>query len=226
MRFGLLFFALAAALLYAAFLWEPVGWVLLWPAVSVGLVSSAYLGLGPGVFGKRPDGTVNPAPRVFLLPYLLYAWGLWQVLRLVRREAPFHTLAPGITGGRWLRAREMPVAVEAVLDLTCEFHEPARIVAEKDYVNFPILDGSAPPVDRLVGLLRDMKDRTDDLYIHCAEGHGRTGLVSAALLVARGLAPDAETAVARIRDVRPGVRLRPEQWKVLREACRRTAGSP
>ncbi|MFP2931679.1 tyrosine-protein phosphatase, partial [Pyxidicoccus sp. 3LG] len=36
------------------------------------------------------------------------------------------------------------------------------------------------------------------LYVHCAQGHGRTGMIAAALLVARGDAADAATALARV----------------------------
>ncbi|WP_223632868.1 hypothetical protein [Corallococcus sp. EGB] len=39
-------------------------------------------------------------------------------------------------------------------------------------------------------------------YVHCAQGHGRTGMSAAALLVARGDPPDAKAALTRVRQAR------------------------
>jgi protein-tyrosine phosphatase len=53
------------------------------------------------------------------------------------------------------------------------------------------------------------------VYVHCAQGHGRTGLFAAAVLLARGAAATPAEAVARVRAVRPGVRLKPAQRRWL-----------
>jgi hypothetical protein len=61
MRYAIVFTMLAALLLNAAFIggWA---WLLAWPAVSFLVVAIAYAGAGPGLLGKRSDGTIAPGP--------------------------------------------------------------------------------------------------------------------------------------------------------------------
>lgn len=49
---------LSVILLVYAFSVGGLAWVLAWPALSLGFVAVAYLGCGPGVFGKRPSGEI------------------------------------------------------------------------------------------------------------------------------------------------------------------------
>ncbi|WP_312786526.1 phosphatase PAP2 family protein, partial [Stenotrophomonas indicatrix] len=58
---------------------------LLWPMVSLLLVSLAYAGLGTAVFQKRADGRLTMAARWLLAPYLAAAW---INSRLWTRRAP------------------------------------------------------------------------------------------------------------------------------------------
>jgi protein-tyrosine phosphatase len=51
--------------------------------------------------------------------------------------------------------------------------------------------------------------------IHCAQGHGRTGLVASAVLLVSGKAQTAADAIAMVQSVRPGVDLNREQRFVL-----------
>jgi hypothetical protein len=41
--------------------------------------------LGPGVFGKKADGTMAWYSVLLLLPYLLAAWIIWHLARIVGR---------------------------------------------------------------------------------------------------------------------------------------------
>lgn len=65
MKYGVLFSSLA--LLLALYAFTYFGWLLLllWPALSFGVVGLAYLTLGHRVFGKRPDGSMSLASIVF-----------------------------------------------------------------------------------------------------------------------------------------------------------------
>lgn len=50
------------------------------------------------------------------------------------------------------------------------------------YRCFPVLNACAPSVGKLVEFLDSLDRETGVLYIHCAKGHGRTGLFAVALL--------------------------------------------
>ncbi len=60
--FGVMFFSLGLLLAgYSA--WRGgYWWWLLWPALSLLAAGSAYLWLGPVVFGKTPEGSYGAAP--------------------------------------------------------------------------------------------------------------------------------------------------------------------
>jgi protein-tyrosine phosphatase len=112
--------------------------------------------------------------------------------------------------------------VEILLTLleTCEF-EKLRIPNFRDRVqahqieswHFPIADFGTPThmdelielVDRILQTLQAGKT----LVIHCKAGLGRTGLVTAACLIAIGYTPN--DAFAHVRQARPGSLETPEQ---------------
>ena len=110
MKYGVLFSTLSLLLAFYAF--TNGGWFLLlaWPAISFGVIGLAYLTLGHRVFGKRPDGSMAPASVTILLPYLLYLWAVWHIIRLVSRESAYNTLVDGVLIGRRLLSAELPVA--------------------------------------------------------------------------------------------------------------------
>jgi len=61
------------------------------------------------------------------------------------------------------------------------------------------------------------------VYIHCAQGHGRTGTVAAAVLVEKGLAATPEGAIEMIEMLtraRPKLTLARNQHEFLRQICR------
>jgi protein-tyrosine phosphatase len=222
--YGVLSAAVAALLGYAAFALGGMGSALLWPALSFAVVAAAYLGVGARVFGKRRDGTLAWECATGLLPYLLCTWATWHLVRWVRREPPFHEIAPGLLVGRRLRPREMPAGVQTVVDLTAEFAEPRAVRRAGTYLCLPILDASVPAEAELRELLDRISRSPESVYIHCAEGHGRAGLVAAALLVRQGLAKDAEAALAALRRARPGIGLNPAQRALLEQVCREACG--
>jgi protein-tyrosine phosphatase len=196
------------------------GWclILLWPAFSFLAIGLAYLGLGPRVFGKRPLGTMAQRSTIALLPYLLYVWFVWHLLRLFSREKCLHQLTDNLTIGRRLLPSEIPENVDVVIDLTCEFAEPRPIRTSHEYVSYPMLDGVAPTPQWLANLARHLAADNRHLYVHCAQGHGRTGLVAAALLLIRGCASEPPAAVKMIQSVRPQVRLSKRQMACLESA--------
>lgn len=72
------------------------------------------------------------------------------------------------------------------------------------FVSFPILDRQVPvSEERFVTAVESLDGELEsgrNVALHCRQGIGRTGLVAACLLVARGIAP--ETAVHQLSDAR------------------------
>lgn len=215
MKYGLLFATVSTLLAAAALLHR--GWQLLWlwPAVSFGVIAIGYLGAGPKVYGKSTHGVLSPFSQLLLLPYLLYLWTVWHVLRLVKREPAWHQLTDKVIIGRRLRSRELPCEIDHVVDLTCEFTEPS-VLRSRSYRLYPVLDGVAPSPEQFRQWVSEVAALPGIVYIHCAEGHGRTGMFAAALLLARGEAKSAEEALAFVKSKRPLVRLGRQQVAALR----------
>ena len=53
--------------------------ILLWPAISFLIVSLAYFTGDVRLFGKRTDGSRHWLATAVLLPYLLFARGVWEL---------------------------------------------------------------------------------------------------------------------------------------------------
>jgi protein-tyrosine phosphatase len=150
-----------------------------------------------------------------LLPFFLFAWGVWHLQRLLSGVPAWHEVSPGVYLGRRLQPKEVPAGIRFVVDLTAEFPEPADVRVGREYRSLPTLDGFAPDEYRLRKLVAELATYPGPILIHCANGSGRSGTVAAALLIARGLASDARTAVTMVKTVRGCVRLKPAQWRAL-----------
>src|SRR5262249_9745997 len=105
-------------------------------------------------------------------------------------------------------------------------------ISGRTYRCLPTLDAATPPLAEFAGLVEEVAGHRGGVYIHCAQGHRRTGMFAAAVLIARGLAEDVAGAVAHLRRVRPGIRLRADQTRLVERFARerkrggRTAPTP
>ncbi|HEX4640478.1 MAG TPA: phosphatase PAP2/dual specificity phosphatase family protein [Chthoniobacterales bacterium] len=218
-RVGSYYFAgafVAAGLI--VFFW-PWGALLIWPAVSLGIMAAAYFRFGPEVFRKR-NGRLPWTTWWTLAPVLL---GQEISRRYYRRQGrAWDELTPRVWIGGVLNRDEAFAVVQqgvaAVLDLTAEFSEPAPLRA-LNYKNVPILDLTAPTPAQLeeMVLFIERESETGIVYVHCKIGYSRTAAVAAAYLVRSGLAPTASEAMDQLRRVRPCVVMRPEVLAALHE---------
>ncbi len=230
MRYGVIFVAIAAGLVWRAA--SLGGWrlVLLWPAVAFGIMGVAYLLLRPELVGKRADGGRRLLQTLLIYPYFALVNVAWTMLRWVRKTNDWDEVWPGVIVGRRLLAHERIDAVDSVVDLTCEFREPAPIVAAGTYVAAPTLDQTPPRSERLLELVDHCLSWPGTVYIHCAEGHGRAGTLAVCLAIAKGEADTVEDAQAFVRARRRGTRLTRRQKQRVREVLpqllsRRSASS-
>ena len=219
MKYAVFFLACSVGLVVIAFPWTASSVLKLWGSLALGVVGLGYAGVGPRIFGKVSDGRMRPLNVLLLAPYLLLLWSVWHLSRALRREPPFHELVDGIIIGRRLLPGEYPEGIESVVDLTAEFPESSRIRQGRNYWTFPILDGSPSTPEALEQVARAIMDLPGDVYIHCAEGHGRTALVATSLLLARGDVRSADEAVALVLERRPLARMNASQRKVVDEVA-------
>ncbi|MCA9640151.1 MAG: dual specificity protein phosphatase family protein [Myxococcales bacterium] len=216
MRHGVLCALLALSLGGAALMLGGVHLLWLWPALSLYITAIAYFENQPRWLGKRPDGSLSWWSWVVLGPWISFSLAVAWVLRLMSREAP-HAELSGLRFGRRLGSSELPRGIFRVIDLTAELPEP-RCLRSKGYVCIPMLDTRSLQAHELVTRLSSVAS-DEATYVHCAQGHGRTGLVVAALLLLRGTANTPSEALALIHTVRPAVRLSKEQHATLSDVA-------
>jgi protein tyrosine phosphatase (PTP) superfamily phosphohydrolase (DUF442 family) len=116
-------------------------------------------------------------------------------------------------GWRRLAAR----GITAVVNLRIEFDDaaagivPASIASER-YLYLPAVDDTPPTLEQLrqgAAFIAEEIARGGGVYVHCGAGVGRAPTMAAAYLVSTGMTPD--QAWARIRAVRPFIRIKPGQ---------------
>ncbi len=223
--FGAMQIALGLALFGFAYVVGGPAWALAWPASSVLAVGVAYLGPGPGVFGKRrDDGRLSPLHVALLFPYFAVAWTLWQIKSRFFSTHAWNEIAPGVRlGRRPLSRAELPPDTRCVVDLCSELPRALPEVPVERYVCLPTLDTSAPPDAELAALIESIAEEEGPLYLHCAMGHGRSATVAAALLIRRGLCADVDDAVRTMKKARPGVHLHAIQRAAVERLARAAA---
>ena len=217
MRDALALLLIGAGQLALVALHPRAAWILIWSGLSFCAVAAAYALQRPCVFGKRMDGTMAWGPCASLLPFLLLTWLLWYCQTCFSREAVCDEVAPGLWLGRRAGLEELPPDITLIVDLTSEFCEAQAVRAGRAYLCLPTLDNAASAPEAFRNAVREIVSYGGAVYIHCALGHGRSALVAAAVLMARGLAFDPEDALARVKQARPGDRLSRDQWEFLKK---------
>jgi hypothetical protein len=165
------------------------------------------------VFGKRADGTLPLWSWLVFLPLLIYTTGIWHLIRLLSREPARNAVTEQLVVGRRLLAFELEGEFDNFVDLTAEFPEPSSIRSIPSYRSFPILDGSAPTAEALRAAVARL--RPGRTFVHCAQGHGRTGLFALAVLLSSGAARSVEDGLQMLSAARPAIRLSREQHRCI-----------
>ncbi len=184
-----------------------------WLGANFLVVGIAHLGGWHRVFGKRPDGALPLWSWLVFLPLLIYTSSVWHLMRLFSGEPAQNTVAPGLVVGRRQLSSEAREQFDNYVDLTAEFVEPLNIRKSQGYICFPILDGSAPHPERLRQAVNRL--RPGKTFIHCAQGHGRTGLFAAAVLLTSCKVRTVDEALKFLQAVRPRIHLSRAQRQCL-----------
>lgn len=218
---SLRYLAGSAVFVAVAVLGGGIAWLLLWPALSLALVGWSHANGRVGFFGKRSDGGIRVISLLLLGPYLAFVWGFSHFKRRLLGQNAHHRIAPGLFLGRRPTGDDLPEGIRTVVDLTCEFAEPRVARRAELYLCLPTLNRWIAPTGDVRDLLERLRTAPEPIYVHCGAGKGRSTLVLAALLVDRGVAPDADSAFEAIRVIRPFVSLHEVQWRQLRELTRK-----
>lgn len=211
-----------AMLSLLSFLLAYTGWpwsiILIWPALALAIIASAYFGVGPSIF-RKTRGRLPFSAVALLGPYLLGAY--LSSLYYRRLSQPYCDVAAGIVLGRKLGEHEAQEAIRhgvtAVLDLTAEYAECHRFLL-LPYLNFQILDLTVPSLSQLQEAVEFTRKHsgTGKVYVHCSLGYSRSACAVAAYLLADGTAPTVEKALEIIRRERPEIVLKDNWISVLR----------
>ena len=192
-----------------------LGWFLVavWLGFDFLILGVAYRHGSHRVFGKRADGTLPLWSWVVFLPLLFYTTTVWHLICLFSREPARNAVTDQLVVGRRLLAFEYEGEFDNYVDLTAEFPEPLSIRRNPSYRSFPILDGSAPTAEALRTAVAGL--RPGRTFIHCAQGHGRTGLFAVAVLLSSGAVRSVEDGLRMLSAVRPAIRLNREQQRCI-----------
>ena len=206
----------AAASLGIASLWWPWTFLFAWPALALGLVAAAYLGLGPGIY-RKSQGRHAPAAAMLMAPVTA---GQWLSMRHYARRSPrWSEVADRVWIGRTLSGAEAREAIDAgvaaVVDLTVELPENRPFAALPGYRHVPVMNLTAPlpaQLDEAVAAIDAALAETPSgiVYVHCKAGYSRSAAVAGAWLVGSGGCGSAAEAIARLEAARPGIVIRPE----------------
>ena len=205
MRYAFSLIALGCALVAIGVVQGGPMLVLVWLGGDFLLLGAAHWRAAHNIFGKRKSGELPGWSRLLFLPLLICNQTIWLLTRLFSSEAASNAVTENLSVGRRLVAGEIEPGFENYVDLTAEFSEPRAARRLPDYVCFPILDGAAPSQDALEAAIRKL--RPGKTFIHCAQGHGRTGLFALAVLLSWGRVRDSEEGLRLLQAARPGIRL-------------------
>ena len=203
-------------------------WLLMWPATVYLLITYCYAfdgSMGAQLLRKRAgtDGGLPLPCLLFFLPFLATSWLVWWFRHtcIHRAEQPYNEVVPGIFLGRypWPQLQKtrccpgaFPTACGSggasepacgVVDMCCEFPAHGAIVAQSQglYRCLPCLDGDMPADEAaFVAMCQEVAGWDKSVYVHCANGRGRSACVVVMLLVLRG---HAEVSLPLLCPLRP-----------------------
>lgn len=219
-KIGIIYSILFVCSLIMAFvLGSWAGLLMLWVAITNGIIASAYFGKGAGIIGKH-NGAIPLISRIVLAPYFAGQW-LSRKYYLTKCNL-FDEIDENLILGASVNSRDanklIELGVVAAIDMTAEFSAPASFKSIK-YINLPTLDLTAPAQEYLHSAANFIAEniKHGKVYVHCKIGYSRSVAAIAAYLIKYGHAGSVDEAIARIKKGRPSIIARDEIVEALNE---------
>ena len=223
----------AISYLVLALLFIFIGWevnsvyfslVFYWTALSLLLVSAAYLFNAGKIFRKRESGVIPFYIRWAFIPFL---FGV-QIYNAYARKHDKVPPIQQINNNLFLACRLFPSDIDtlksngitAILDVTCEFDglEWSSTQENIKYLNIPVLDHSVPTHSQLnqaINWIHHHIKENRRVVVHCALGRGRSVFVMAAYLLSQNKNADVHQILAQIKETRETANLNKHQLRHL-----------
>jgi YegS/Rv2252/BmrU family lipid kinase len=196
----------------------------LWIALSLALVSIAYLANKPAIFRKNSDGKIPTYIRWAFIPFLIGVSAYNYFVRKKDAVPPIQKIEDGLYLSRRLLPSDLELLkqqdITAILDVTAEFEglESSSHKKAFDYLNIPVLDHCSPSTSTLLHAIRWIKSQKADgksVVIHCALGRGRSVFVLAAYLLTQNNELSVDQVLENINAIRSTANLNKSQRKSL-----------
>ena len=205
---------------------QPYGWALaaVEASFAVSLLALAVLYGLKGLGLPVEESCDRPGwvwVRFLLVPYWLIAGMTLRLARRLERGGSWNEVVPGLWIGRYPfrdeRSQLVNLGITGVLNLCLEF-PPRTGPTNSEFLRIPILDATPPSTQQFLRAIEWIDRRRAEgkgVLIHCAQGHGRSATITAAMLVRAGLAKTGDEALRIVRSARPGARPSRSQREAL-----------
>ena len=194
--------------------------LLVWLSFSLLFLAIVYLFNEPEWLGKKQNGKIKVINLLLYLPCAIISYIVWHLQRIISQENPIDEIVENkIWCGRRILGSEFPNYIDTVIDLTSEFHEPGSIVEKINYISIPLLDGIQPDnkiIEKLKQLSPSLLNKR--IFIHCAQGHGRTATVTVFIMKYLNLIDNLETGLKMILELRHRAKVSNEQLRFIKKA--------
>ena len=186
---------------------------LLWPATALSLVACVYL-FGDGrAYEKLDEGSLSFASWILFGPYFVGA--RINALLWTRRDSQAAEVHENVYIGSivrpWLHST---THAAVVVDLSAEIVGNGKA---RHYVTIPMLDLVAPTPEEIARAVHRIVEahRSGAVLVACALGYSRSASAIVAWLVYTGREASIESAIARLRRVRPRTVLGPSHRRAV-----------
>ncbi|MDX1959640.1 MAG: dual specificity protein phosphatase family protein [Leptospiraceae bacterium] len=190
--------------------------ILYWFSCSFFYLGGIYFLNKPNLLAKNQYlGRISGFIILFNLPYFLLINSIWFLKDTFSKENRTDYFFENYYIGKKVSFKNLPKNIETVVDLTAELNEDYDIVRNKNYILFPILDGSIPDINDFYLLIKKITNLQNNIYIHCAEGHGRTAIVAIVLYLLKNKELSINDGISFVKSKREKISLNETQKEFL-----------
>ncbi len=216
-RFSLLFILISILFFY--FQLNIVNYFLrlliIWVSCNYFFLAIIYFLNDSKLLMKKKNGKNSFIIHILMFPYFFINYIIWYLHYKISSEEKINHFVENFYIGKKVFFEDLPESIDTVIDLTSEFSEDLKIIQNKKYISFPILDGSVPDKNKLIQFLNEIKHLNSKTLIHCAEGHGRTFFVAILIYLLKNKNSNFEDSIKFINSKRKKMKLNSFQEKFL-----------